>query len=160
MTTPALLVLKDTVSVELRDASGRQLSGELYVTSGATERESVQSVLNRRRFVPVRSAGGSVSLLQRDHLLWASLDLLTALDELEPEAETATESRTVGVRVTFRDGTSLDGSVRYLRPAESRRLSDYLESAPAFLPVRTADRLYLVNRDQLISVAPTHEALP
>jgi hypothetical protein len=155
----ALLVLKDTVSVELRDARGRQQAGELYVTGGATERETLQSVLNRRRFVPVRSSNASVSLLQRDHLLWVSLDLLTALDELEPEAETATDSCTVGVRLTFSDGTDLEGTVRYLRPAESRRLSDYLESAPRFLPVRTADRLYLVNRDRLIAVTPTHEII-
>lgn len=158
MTAPVLVVPKAPVPVELRDCRGRQHAGELYVGGGAVERETLQSILIRRRFVPVKS-GGALELVHRDQLLWVRIDLLTALDELDSAAETAPDSKTAQLRVTFGDGTSLEGSVRYLLPSQSSRLSDYLEVVPAYFPVRTSDHVYLVNRDRVMSVTPICEVV-
>jgi hypothetical protein len=159
MSADALIVPKAEVPVELRDSRGRQHGGELFVGSDGDERESLQSVLLARRFVPMRGPGGAVEMLNRDHLLWVRLDLLTALDEIDLEAEAAAESRTANLRVALDDGTVLDGLVRYLRPSHQQRLSDYLQSVPAYFPVRTADHVYLVNRDHVMSVAPLLEVV-
>ncbi len=159
MTAPILVVPKAPVPVELRDCRGRQHGGELYVGGDAAERESLQSILLHRRFVPVKSGSSALELVHRDQLLWVRIDLLTALDELDSAAETAPESRAAQLRIALADGTTLEGTVRYLLPSESARLSDYLEAVPAYFPVRTADHVYLVNRDRVMSVTPICEVL-
>lgn len=159
MSALVLVVAKAPVPVELRDSRGRQHAGELYVAADAQERESLQSILLGRLFVPVKSPSGATEMMHRDHLLWVRIDLLTALDELDSEAETASESRTARLRFTFVDGTTLEGTVRYLRPTDSQRVSDYLQTIPAYFPVTTADHVYLVNRDRVMSVAPIQEVV-
>lgn len=158
MSNSSLRVPKHKVEVELRDTAGEVREVEVYLAeSGAEERrERLQDLLANRRFVPVRHAD-ELSFISREHVTWLKLDLISAIDELDPEAEGNVGSVSAGISVVFDDGTSLDGGIRYLLPRTSRRVGDYLESLPQFFPLRTPDWLYLVNRDCIVRVTPVDE---
>lgn len=160
MSSDALFVPKTAVVVSVADATGREHRAEIFVE----DHETLQLVLQSRAFVPLRrqdEAGKDLGIefLARRTILWVRLDLLTALDEFDLEAESSTEGRAAQVRLSFVGAAPVEGMIRYLRPAESRRLSDYLESLPPFFPVRTPDYVYLVARDHVLLVEPIVEVL-
>jgi len=157
MSADVWIVPKDAVGVEIMDARGATHFGVLYLSALGGERENLQSLLSTRRFVPLRGPDGKMEMINRDHVIWVRIDLLTALDELDLEAEDAAGSRSASLHLELYDGSALDGVVRYLRPSDSQRLSDYLETVGAYFPLRTADHVYLVNRDRVLSVTPVTE---
>ena len=173
MSTPPLVVPKHTVDVEIRDSRGRLRQVELFL-AGAEDTapgERLQDLLQLRRFIPVRTAGSgeahtetgdlraSIEFLSREHVLWVRVGLMTAIDELDLETESAKEGVTASVRVELEDGTQLQGQLRYLLPSGARRVGDYLESLSAYFPLRTADHLYLVRRDRVVAVVPQEEGV-
>lgn len=157
MSTASLVIPKSTVSVDVRDTTGATASGELYVTTLEGARENLQGLLTSRAFVPLRRPDGSVAMLGTRALVWIRLDLLTALDEIDAEAEAAETSKTARLSVALEDGSSIEGSVRYLRPTGRERLSDYFESIGAYFTLRTEDHVYLVRRDHVVAVTPLAE---
>ncbi len=106
-------------------------------------------------FIPVTDTDSKVLLLQREAVM-----LLTVPAEHEVGAGYPEEVEQAGVTTTHQlellleDGTSLSGSVTYLRPAGRRRLQDFLNNAELFFPVRTGDLVQLVNRSCVVSVSP------
>ncbi len=159
MSNQSLKVPKYEVEVQLRDSAGEVRTVHVYLAeiNGTEERrERLQDLLEGRRFVPVRHFD-ELSFISREHVSWLKLDLIAGIDELDPEAEGNVGSVSAGIRVTFDDGSSLDGGIRYLLPRTSRRIGDYLEGLPRFFPLRTPEWLYLVNRDRLVRVTPVDE---
>jgi hypothetical protein len=77
-------------------------------------------------------------------------------DEL-PESEVA--ERQVEVRVTLLGGARLEGRVLYSMPEGRRRLLDYLNAAPPFVPMLGDDRLTLINRDRILTLV-SHDDEP
>ena len=155
----SLRVPKQAVSIQLRDARGVEHSASIYLADNAAadeRRERLQDVLLSRRFIPVAS-GGAFAFVHRDHILWVRLDLIAAFDELDHDAEGAEGSVAVGVRIELLDGSVVEGGMRYLRPADSRRVSDHLESLPCFFTVQTPDWLYVINRDGVIRLVAVDE---
>lgn len=151
---------KSLVAVRVADAAGRERDVEVYVE----DHETLQGSLLSRRFVPMRRHDESgkdlgIELIARHALLWVRLDLLTALDEIDLDAEGSPEARTVQVRVRFEQSPPVDGILRYLMPAGSRRLSDYLEALPGFFALRTPDHVYLIASDRVASVEPLAEVI-
>jgi hypothetical protein len=157
-----LKIPKSLVDVELRDSRGRELAAAVYLAEAVPSgdrRERLQDLLTSRRFVPLRRPEG-FSFIARDHVMWLRLDLMSAIDELDPEAEGGAGSVSAGIELTLDDGTMLRGGIRYLLPRTSRRVGDYLEGLPPFFPLRTPNHLFLVNRDRVVQVVPIDEVTP
>ncbi|MEZ4409013.1 MAG: hypothetical protein R3A52_21465 [Polyangiales bacterium] len=159
MSDRAVVTVKETVLVEYCTARGAVAAGEVFLrprdASGRGER--LLDVLSERSFVPLRRAGEGVVFVAPRHLAWVRLDLLAALDELDPEAEDEANSAVARVVVELSHGDSLAGTLRYSLPVETRRLGDYLERAPSFFPLRTEDWVYLVNVARVASITPLSE---
>jgi hypothetical protein len=62
------------------------------------------------------------------------------------------------VQVQLIDGEQLTGVVRIHGRAERRRLSDFLNTQPAFLPLQGADRLHLLQKRFIARVIPRGRA--
>lgn len=75
------------------------------------------------------------------------------------EAAPPPEAHSVGVsieriRVQLINGEQLAGTVRIEGRAGKRRLSDFLNTQPAFLPLRGTDRLHLLHKRFIARIAP------
>lgn len=154
-----LYVPKSATPVEIKEHGGGIRRCVVFLSEGAQpgERgERLQDVLANRRFLPLQHEGG-VRFASNRHLVWVRMDLLSALDELDPEAEGSEASASARVALSLDDGSSLEGVVRYLLPRAGRRVLDYLNALEAFFPLRTSDQLYLVNRDRVVDVVPLSE---
>lgn len=162
MSNDSLRIPKQLVRVEVRDARGHMQKADVYLAAASPTgdgRERLQDLLIERRFLPTRS-GGNFCFISRDHILWVRLNLMEAIDELDPEAEGSNGSVSAGIKIELDDGSILRGGIRYLRPKTSRRVGDYLEGLPPFFPLRTPEDLYLVNRERIINVVPIDEVTP
>ena len=159
MSERAVVTVKETVLVEYCTARGAVAAGEVFLRprESAQRGERLLDVLTERAFVPVRRAGEGVVFLAPRHLSWVRLDLLAALDELDPEAEDDASSAVARVLLELSHGDTLAGTLRYALPAETRRLGDYLERAPSFFPLRTEDWVYLVNVARVVAITPLSE---
>jgi hypothetical protein len=153
-----IIVHKDTVLVELCTATGALLRGEVFVRphDGVTRGERLLDVLAQRWFVPVKTQERLMFVAVR-HLLWARLDLLAAVDELDANAENDVNSCTARVIVELVDKSRLEGSIRYAMPMPARRVGDYLEHLPMFFPITTEDFVYLVSATAVLSVTALEE---
>lgn len=154
----SLKISKYTVDVEVRDVRGEERQVQLYLsenlgTDGRPER--FQDVLLERRFIPVQH-GGKVEMVSVHHALWFRVDLFRGFDDLDPQAETA--GCEADVRLDLDDGSSIEGVLRWYMPQGSRRLVDYLATLPEWVPMRTPEWLYLVNRDCILRVVPIEES--
>lgn len=58
------------------------------------------------------------------------------------------------IRVQLINGEQLSGSVRIEGPAGKRRLSDFLNTQPAFLPLQGPDRLHFLHKRFIARVVP------
>ena len=153
-----MVIRKDTVPVELATARGEIVRGEIFVRphEGADRGERLLDVLSQRWFVPVKTPEKLVFVAVR-HLAWVKLELLAAIDELDPDAENDDTSCRAHVICECIDGTRIDGNVRYALPAPARRVGDYLEHLPNFFPISTEDFVFLVNSACVVSVTPLEE---
>lgn len=159
MSDREVVTFKETVLVEYCTARGAVARGELFLRplDAAGRGERLLDVLSERAFVPLRTGAEGVVFLAPRHLAWVRLDLLAALDELDPEAEDDVSSAVARVVVELAHGGSVEGTLRYALPAMTRRLGDYLERTTAFFPLHTADWIYLVSAAQVASITPLSE---
>jgi hypothetical protein len=58
------------------------------------------------------------------------------------------------IRVQLINGEQLAGTVRIEGPAGRRRLSDFLNTQPAFLPLAGTDRLHLLQKRFIVRIVP------
>jgi hypothetical protein len=153
-----MVIKKDTVGVEMCTARGQLHRGEVFLraTDGTDRGERLLDVLTQRWFVPLKTAE-RLSFVATRHVLWARLDLLAAIDELDAEAEDDESSATARVQLELVDGQRIEGMVRYSLPGHKRRLGDYLEKLESFFPLRTDDHVYLVSAHAVSQVVPLEE---
>src|SRR5687767_14561635 len=120
-----LVIRKETVAVELCTVRGDVTRGAVFLrpTAGTDRGERLLDVLSQRWFVPLKTDDKLVFVATR-HLVWARLDLLAAIDELDPEAEDDENSCAARVVVEMLDGKKIEGVLRYSMPGNSRRLGD------------------------------------
>ena len=153
-----MIIRKDTVRVELCSSHGALSRGEVFLRSGdgVDRGERLLDVLAERWFMPVKTADKLMFVATR-HIAWIRIDLLAAIDELDPEAEDDEQSCTARVVVEMEDASKIEGLLRYALPPNARRLGDYLEKLPSFFPLRTDDWLYLVSSTCVAGVTPLEE---
>jgi CheY-like chemotaxis protein len=77
-------------------------------------------------------------------------------DEAVPAASASdlAEVSVEPVRVQLINGEQLSGTVRIEGPAGRRRLSDFLNTHPAFLPLAGPDRLHLLQKRFIVRIVP------
>lgn len=131
--------IREEVTVFLAPLSGRH-AGE----------ETVDEFLGSgRTFLPVRRAGGASCLVSRDALLCV---------EVGPEVPTALgrEETAAGalelVRLELEGGVELEGTLRLLGPAQSRRVSDAFNGTEQFVPLERGERTVYVNKRRVVRV--------
>src|SRR5688500_20393039 len=107
-----LVIKKETVAVELCTVRGDVRRGAVFLrpTEGADRGERLLDVLAQRWFVPLKTEEKLIFIATR-HLAWARLDLLAAIDELDPEAEGDENSCEARVIVEMLDGKKLEGQI-------------------------------------------------
>jgi hypothetical protein len=146
---------KDTLRVEACDVFGRSREAEVFLALDPTQMrrtERLQDVFSDRGFVPLR-ADGKVEIVSARHIAYFKLDLLCALDELDPEVEQGDVSIS-NVEVYVEGGGCIGGVLRYLMPDGQRRLVDWLATNPPWIKLRTPEWLYLIPRDRVVRVVP------
>lgn len=153
-----LIVPKETVAVEMATERGAIVRGEVFTLpfEGALRGERLLDVLARRQFIPVKTAEGLRFVAVR-HLAWVKLDLLAAVDELDPVTEDDENSALARVVLELVEGSRLEGRLRYALPSLARRVGDYLEHLPLFFPLTTDDFVYLVSSHSVVSVIALEE---
>lgn len=153
-----MIIPKERVSVEICSTRGALLRGEVFLRppqeGGRGER--LLDVLAERWFVPLSTPEKMIFVATR-HIAWVRIDLLAAIDELDPEAEDDPAPSTARVVVELEDGGRVEGMMRYVAPPNMRRLGDHLERLPQFFALRTDDWVYLVSAASVASVTPLEE---
>ena len=138
------------VAVRVTLENGRTVEGGLYVPAIGPDGQPGR-LLDRlndatERFLPL--AGRHETLLNKSAIV--SVQLASGHERAEGiEHEVAREQQ---VRMALRQGEVVDGWIRYLMPEEKARLLDYLNAAPAFIPVIGERRVTLVQRRFILSI--------
>ena len=138
------------VAVRVTLENGRTVEGGLYVPAIGPDGQPGR-LLDRlndatERFLPL--AGRHETLLNKSTIV--SVQLASGHERAEGiEHEVAREQQ---VRMALRQGEVVDGWIRYLMPEEKARLLDYLNAAPAFIPVIGERRVTLVQRRFILSI--------
>jgi hypothetical protein len=156
MQAAQLKIPKYTVEVDIKSSRGVEFKVAVYVAEEMTvdgRSERLQDIFTSRKYVPVR-VEGKHELINTAHVEWLRIDLISALDELDPQAEQELNAVSAGVKIELEDGSLIEGGLRYFLPIGMRRVGDYFETAPPWIPVRTPDHLYLINRDRIVRVVP------
>jgi hypothetical protein len=151
-------VPKYKTQVEIRYAEGQVRRVGLFLAEFSDHRlgpERADDVLNGERdFLAIESESGEIGFVRRHAIALVTLgkeedadELLGAFDPIAADLDTQ-----VSLCITLRDGTELTGQTRYQQPEAHSRLVDFLNAAPAFIPLRHDGRLSLVNKQHISSV--------
>lgn len=142
---------KRRLAVEV-SLAGDRLVGEVFLAEYAADHpgpERVHDLLTgREEFFPLLGSDERLRVLARAAVRWVRVT--TASDAVDPS--TAGEPHVKNVAVQLDDGSIERGTVRFVAPEARSRLQDYLNDAPAFLPVFQGDGVLLVNRERIASV--------
>jgi hypothetical protein len=153
-----MIIPKERVSVEICSSQGGLSRGEVFLRPPQEGRgERLLDVLAERWFVPLSTPDNKMVFVATRHIAWVRIDLLAAIDELDPEAEDDASSCVARVVVELMDGTKVEGTMRYVAPHNARRLGDHLERLPQFFALRTDDWLYLISAASVATVTPLEE---
>lgn len=166
--------MPERYQVPKNEASGRAVLADgttadlkLYLSDRAEHhagRERPSDLLNGEEpFVPVDLSGTGFVLLHRAAVLLLTVRLADEqVEDLADGAELLQEedaslpdgAERVDVRVALEEGTTVDGTMTYLMPPGERRLQDFLNQSPRFVPLRQDDRIHLVNTERVVRVDP------
>jgi len=148
-----LRVPKRRVSAEVSLPGGRTRRIALFLADAAAEHSGPEfpgDILNGHEdFIPaLDEEDGVMTFLNRHGLsvVRVAAETHTGDDEV-PTIPTEHE-----VELLLRDGTTLRGTLSYLRPPEHARLTDYLNEKTPFLPLHEEKALALVNKRHLTRI--------
>jgi len=114
--------------------------------------QTVQDRLNDPDLFVALALPGEVApvLLNKIQVVRVDVKEAWTADAAEASADLPVEA----VRVQLINGVQLSGTVRIDAPSERRRLLDFLNTQPAFLPLQGADRLHLLQKRYIARVVP------
>ena len=147
--TKDLYIKKESIKVTIFTRTGEKTEGLIFVALSSKfhrGRETVYELLsNDEPFVIVKS---------KEDVYFVNKDYIKKM--LIPDEEVA---RVEGVKkksercaLEFADGERMDCLIQFEPKSYKFRLSDFLNHVPQFFPVYFEDKLFLVNRNQVISV--------
>jgi CheY-like chemotaxis protein len=145
-----------SVALRIWTVDGASFDAKLFLHLNAENHDGPETVQDRLNdpnlFVYLAVAGeGPVLFLNKIQIIRVDLT-----DEgLPPEpAHDLSEVSIEPVRVQLINGELLAGTVRIEGPAGRRRLSDFLNTQPAFLPLSGTDRLHLLQKRFIVRIIP------
>jgi hypothetical protein len=139
------------VQVRVLMEGGEELEGALYAPtagpSGGPGRLSDRLNDAEEHFLPLVGAE-SAFLISKS---WITTIRLSP-DEEELEFQESDQAIERSVVMTLKGGTNLNGRLQYAMPVEKRRILDYLNAAPQFIPLLDDGHVVLVNRRFLVRI--------
>jgi len=139
------------VQVQVLLEGGEGLEGTLYApTAGPTGGPGrLSDRLNDEDeiFLPLISSDGA-HLLSKNWIMTIRLKP----EEEELEIQESDQAKECAVEMVLKGGISLNGRLKYTMPVEKRRVLDYLNATPHFLPVVEEGQVTLVNRSFLVRI--------
>jgi len=139
------------VRVRVLIDGGQRLEGVMYApeSSPAGSAGRLSDRLNDRKapFVPVTCDEQSY-LLNKRSVLVVELDV----DEGAIEVPEGAGGSRPAVLLWMSDGVQLSGELPYEMPPERRRLLDYLNESPQFVPLVVDGQVLLINRERVCRV--------
>jgi CheY-like chemotaxis protein/Zn ribbon nucleic-acid-binding protein len=145
-----------SVTATFWTVDGASFEGSLSLHLNAEAHQGPETVLDRLNdpdlFLTVRMTGDvPVVFLNKIQLIRADVPP----DEPLPEdAERAGEVDIQAIKVQLINGEYLQGTVRIEGPSGRRRLSDFLNTQPAFLPLAGPDHLHLLHKRFIARIFP------
>jgi hypothetical protein len=153
---PVLAVPTRPVPLSVWNVDGSTLRGQIHLRMNAeahTGPETVQDRLNDSDLFLTLSLSGDPPVVFLNKIQLIRVEL--------PEGEGLTDTRestgdvTVEpIRVQLINGEQISGTVHIEGPAGKTRLSDFLNTQPAFLPLRGVDRLHFLHKRFISRVMP------
>jgi CheY-like chemotaxis protein/Zn ribbon nucleic-acid-binding protein len=144
------------VSATFWSVDGATFEGALFLHLNAETHEGPETVLDRLNdpnlFLTLSVAGDSpVVFLNKIQLVRADLPPEAHPLETSELLEHASVER---IRVQLINGEQLTGTVVIEGPAGRRRLSDFLNTHPAFLPLQGSEHLHLLHKRFISRIVP------
>ena len=131
-----------------RTVDGKSFEGALSLHLNAETHQGTETVLDRLNdtnlFLPLRVPGGlPVVFLNKNQIVRVDVPR----EEGAPaDPEDVAETNIQPIKVHLINGEHLQGTVRIDGPSGRRRLSDFLNTQPAFLPLVGPELLHLLHK--------------
>ena len=144
------------VSATFWTVDGAAFEGALFLHLNAETHDGPETVLDRLNdsdlFLTLSVAGDSpVQFLNKIQLVRADV----AAEERPPEtADLSGHASVERIRVQLINGEQLTGAVAIEGPTGRRRLSDFLNTQPAFLPLQGPKHLHLLHKRFVSRIVP------
>lgn len=154
---PDLTIPARPVPLTVWTIDGATLRGQIFLRlhdEAHAGPETVQDRLNDPDLFLTLSVPGDEPLVFLNKIQVIRVDVPA---DQEPQPEVPDSSVGVSIepiRVQLINGEQLNGIVRIEGPAGKRRLSDFLNTQPAFLPLKGADGLHLLHKRFIAQVVP------
>lgn len=139
------------VAVEVLLEGGEEMTGLLYAPtagpSGGPGRLSERLNDGDEHFLPLVGSGGA-SLISK---AWIMTVLLPRSEE-QIESQESDHANDRAVELNLKGGHNLTGRLNYIMPPEKRRILDYFNAAPRFIPLLQEGLAVLVNRKFVVRI--------
>ena len=144
------------VSATFWTVDGAAFEGALFLHLNAETHDGPETVLDRLNdpnlFLTL-SVGGDNPVLFLNKIQLVRADVSS--EEHAPEtAELLAHASVERIRVQLINGEQLTGTVLIEAPAGRRRLSDFLNTQPAFLPLQGTEHLHLLHKRFISRIVP------
>lgn len=144
-----LYIKKESINVTIFMRSGEKTEGQIFVALSSRfhpGRETVYELLsNDEPFVIVKSKE-DVYFVDKDYIK----KILISDEEIKKVEGVKVKSEKCSIEFANRE--MMDCLIRFEPQPYKFRLSDFLNQAPQFFSVYSEDKLFLVNRNQVISI--------
>lgn len=145
---------KRRVAAEVTIAGHEPQSVQLYLAERARQHSGPErpgDLLNgEKTFLPAVGGGDRIAFIRRRAIILASVD---SEEERQEEPATA-DVITTRVKARLENGRHVSGTISYVLPRNRRRLQDYLNEAPLFIPLRRDGTIRFVNKKRIAWIAP------
>lgn len=151
-----LTVPMQSSTILLWTVDGKSFEATLSLHLNAENHQGAETVLDRLNdpnlFLPLR-VSGDLSVVFLNKIQIVRVDI--SHEEAAPvDPEHVAESNIQPIQVRLINGEQLQGTVRIDGPRGRRRLSDFLNTQPAFLPLVGPELLHLLHKRFIARIEP------
>ena len=145
-----------SATIIFRTVDGMSFEGTMPLHLNAEKHQGAETVLDRLNdpnlFLPLRVPGDHpVVFLNKIQLVRVDVPHEEGAP-VDPEHADGTNIQPIKVRLI--DGEQLEGTVRIDGPSGRRRLSDFLNAQPAFLPLVGPEMVHLLHKRYIARIEP------
>jgi CheY-like chemotaxis protein len=136
---------------------GAKLDGQVFLRLNVESHagpETVQDRLNDPDLFLTLSLPGETPLVFLNKIQVIRVDVSEEEERLPDVPESLVGVSIEPIRIQLINGEHLSGTVRIEGPSGKRRLSDFLNTQPAFLPLRGPERLHFLHKRFISRIVP------